>query len=204
MYSQNSEERIVGDYFNGVIGTLLDIGANDGKTLSNSLFLIEKGWSAVLVEPSPTTFGKLSQLHKGNYNVFCKQVAISDFNGDADFFESGEHLGNGDTSLLSSLDSEEIKRWRNTTTFEPIKVSVVDWNTFLNNSQIKKFDFISIDAEGVDITILKQMNLKELGCKCLIIEWNSIPLNKDYIDAIVIIQGYKLIHKNAENLIYAK
>jgi len=204
MYSQNSEERIVGDYFNGVIGTLLDIGANDGKTLSNSLFLIEKGWSAVLVEPSPTTFGKLSQLHKGNYNVFCKQVAISDFNGDADFFESGEHLGNGDTSLLSSLDSEEIKRWRNTTTFEPIKVSVVDWNTFLNNSQIKKFDFISIDAEGVDITILKQMNLKELGCKCLIIEWNSIPRNKDEIDAIVIIQGYKLIHQNGENLIYAK
>ena len=204
MYSQNQEEKIVSDYFNGVIGTLLDIGANDGKTLSNSLFLIEKGWSAVLVEPSPETFGKLSQLHKGNYNVFCKQVAISDFNGEAEFFESGEHLGNGDTSLLSSLDSEEIKRWRNTTTFEPIKVSVVDWNTFLNNSQIKKFDFISIDAEGVDITILKQMNLEELVCKCLIIEWNSIPKNKDEIDAIVIIQGYKLIHQNGENLIYAK
>lgn len=201
-YGQNLEDKIVLEYFNGKIGTLLDIGANSGDVLSNSLALIEQGWSGVLVEPSPKAFANLSQLHKGNPYIACIQTAISDFDGEADFFDSGEHLGKGDTSLLSSLDGNEIKRWHNTTTFEPIKVKVEKWETFLQKSPIKHFDFISIDAEGVDITILKQMDLVELGCKCLIIEWNSIQKNKDEIEAIVVPQGFRLLHLNGENLIF--
>ena len=43
MYSQNQEEQIILDYFNDVkVGHVLDIGANDGKTFSNSLALIER------------------------------------------------------------------------------------------------------------------------------------------------------------------
>lgn len=203
-YGQNLEDKIVHEYFGNYKGALLDIGANSGDILSNSLALIEQGWSAVLVEPSPKAFAKLSQLHEGNPYVSCIQVAISDVEGDLDFYDSGEHLGKGDTSLLSSLDGNEIKRWHNTTTFEPIKVKVEKWDTFLQKSPLKKFDFISIDAEGVDITILKQMNLNELGCKCLIVEWNSIPQNKSEIESIVIPQGFKLLHLNGENLIFVK
>ena len=45
MYSQNNEEQVILDYFGNKIGNLLDIGANDGITLSNSRKLIELGWA---------------------------------------------------------------------------------------------------------------------------------------------------------------
>lgn len=51
MYSQNDEEAIIMRYFANRTGRLLDIGAADGMTNSNSLALIERGWRAVLVEP---------------------------------------------------------------------------------------------------------------------------------------------------------
>ncbi len=60
MYSQNNEEQIIIEYFKDFKGHLLDIGANDGLTLSNSRKLIELGWTGDLVEPSPNAFQKLT------------------------------------------------------------------------------------------------------------------------------------------------
>src|SRR5262245_12533077 len=44
LYSQNDEEGIIAGYFGGRTGTLLDIGAYDGVSFSNSRRLIESGW----------------------------------------------------------------------------------------------------------------------------------------------------------------
>lgn len=201
-YSQGREDEVLQDYFNGSIGTLLSIGENNGRDLSNSLALIENGWSGTLVEPSPQVFQQLVELHNNRDNVYCINVAVSNFIGKADFFDSGVHLNKGDLALLSSLDKEEIKRWGKTTTFDKIQVDVVDFKTLLNLSPYKIFDFISIDAEGNDWVILQQMNLKELGCKVLCIEYNS---NEQTLNKI---KGYcsqfglnKVLLKNAENII---
>jgi len=56
-YSQNNEQEIIENFFKrqeneGSDLVLLSIGENDGKTLSNSLACIERGWRATLVEPS--------------------------------------------------------------------------------------------------------------------------------------------------------
>ena len=54
-YSQNGEQKIILEYFQDKYkGKVLDIGANDGITLSNSRALIEKGWDGVLIEPAPS------------------------------------------------------------------------------------------------------------------------------------------------------
>ncbi len=50
MREKRNEEQVILDYFGNKIGNLLDIGANDGITLSNSRKLIELGWSGDLIE----------------------------------------------------------------------------------------------------------------------------------------------------------
>ena len=40
---------------------LVDIGAHDGMTNSNSRALVEQGWRAVLVEPLPMAFAQLRE-----------------------------------------------------------------------------------------------------------------------------------------------
>ena len=202
---QNLEDKIVDELFNGEIKSVLDIGAN-GVHLSNSYFFIQKGGSAVLVEPSPKAFNNLKETYKNNNNVALFNVAIAQQNEkEIVFWESGEHLGVGDTSLLSTLHKKELNRWEGThNTFKEIKVNVWDFQKLLNESPIKKFDLISIDCEGEDINILKQMNLNELECKCLIMEWNGVEDVKTEMLKMVREYGMTLHHKNAENLIFSK
>lgn len=201
-YSQGKEDGVLQNYFNGSTGTLLSIGENNGRDLSNSLALIENGFNATLVEPSPQVFQQLVELHKNRNNVYCINAAVSNYLGKADFYDSGTHFNKGDLALLSSLDKEEIKRWGKTTTFDKIQVDVVDFKTLLNLSPYKTFDFISIDAESQDWIILKQINLAEVKCKCLCIEYNS---NEQVLNEMLsYCAGFGLTNvllKNAENVI---
>jgi len=196
MYSQNNEEQIILSYFGNKIGNLLDIGANDGLTLSNSRKLIELGWSAELIEPAEIPYNKLIELYKDNKKVKLHNIAISDFKGEMTFYNSGEHLGNGDSDLLSTLSITDKQKWESKTEYKETKVKSLKWIDF-NYWQI--YDFINIDAEGYDLSILKQMDLIELGCSCLCIEHNGTL----YEDILKEIKRYnmKVILTNNENII---
>ena len=199
MYSQNNEEKVLTEYFGDFKGTLLDIGANDGKLFSNSLRLIELGWDAVLIEPSLAAFLKLEELHNSNDRVICLNIAIGNENGAAILHESGHHLPDkSDISLLSTLKPEEKKRW-NGVMFREREVRVLDYATFKKRFP-KDFDFINIDAEGMDWDILSQIDLS--GTKCVCVEHNSVDTGKyvKYCEKY----NLKLIHQNAENVICAK
>lgn len=203
-YSQNDEEQIILEYFGDRKGTVLDIGANDGISLSNSLAIIERGWGGALIEPSLAAFKKLTELHKGRNNVECFNIAIGKENGEADFYESGEHIGTGDTALISTLVKEETERWKGSKfdNFTTATANVMTWESFYASLQQKTFQLVSIDCEGLDLFILSQMDLTEMGCEMLIVEWNG----KDYLifKEIASDAGMKLRSKNAENLIFVK
>jgi len=201
MYSQGQEEKYITEYFAGRTGTLLSIGENDGKTLSNSLRLIQLGWYAILVEPAPIAFKKLRLLHKGNASVICINKAITETDGTFDFYDSGSHLGTGDTSLLSTTVQKEMERWpgqRNE--FTARKVKGITYSSLIKEIGPKVFDFITIDAEGLDVAILKQIDLSATRMLC--IEWNSNEDAKREIMAYCASHGMlRLQYQNGENLI---
>lgn len=200
MKSQNNEEQLIADYFGNQTGTVLDIGANDGETLSNSYRLLHQGWQGCLVEPSPQAFERLQGLYRGNPKVHLFPFAIGNKDGVAAFYESGEHLRKGDVALLSTLHAGELQRWQGTdNTFVETRVQVRRFDTFLQQSPIKQFDLISIDAEGADYDILCQMDLRQLGCRMLIVEYNHQDQEKYLAKA----PGYRLLAQNHENLILA-
>ncbi len=201
-YSQNNEEDLIKQYFGDRTGIVLDIGANDGKTLSNSLACIERGWYATLVEPSAKCFSKLTDLHKNNSKVECFRVAIADKCADMEFHESGEHAKHfyGENhSLLSSLKKDETTKWT-AEEFTTTTVKAIDFKTLIKKSKFKKWDLISIDAEGFDYEILTQINLTDMGCKMLIVENNSTEQDKyiSYCEKF----GMKLYSKTYQNLIF--
>lgn len=201
-YAQNGEDILIQNYFEGYIGNILSLGENDGLNLSNCFALIERGWNACLVEPATEAFEKLEALHNENKNVHCFQLAVGNQNDHLDFWESGTHLNQGDTGLLSTLCDQEKKKWEASTEFRPTRVQVYDFNTLLGILPTRRFDFISIDCEGMDLDILKQMDLRSLGCRCICIEWNS--KNFTEYDSIITGQNLFLLEKNEENLIYVK
>lgn len=204
-YSQNNEEPVLLEYFGNKPGTFLDIGSNDGFTLSNTLALAERGWSGLCVEPSPDAFYKLCQRHKGNHKIHCLNYAISDFDGKTKFHHSGSHFANGDVSLLSTMHDADRKKWEQSTLYTTIEVEAISFPSLMELSQYKKFDFISIDCEGEDWNILIQMDLHGLGCQALCIEHNGNAELKNQIKEFCEMYGLTLeLLSNAENIIMAQ
>lgn len=204
-YSQNNEQDIVLHYFGDYRGTLLDIGANDGRTLSNSLSLIEKGWEGLLVEASPKAFHRLTAEHnvEGREGIQLLNVAVGYYDGEIEFNESGQLLGTGDVALVSSTKKEEMDRWVSLNMpFEKMMVPVVTFNTLMSKSAFRKFDFLTIDIEGMEVEVVPQIDFTALGVRMAIIEWNG--QNETLYDGLLIQHHLKLVHINAENRIYAK
>lgn len=200
-YSQNGEDLIILGYFKDLKGTLLEIGANDGTTLSNSRLLIENGWEAHLFEPGDT-FKTLRALHKENADVECYNFGVSNVTQELVFWESGPHIPNGeDSGLVSTANYYEMQKWAaRGVHFTEKKIPVIsfkEWHNYMHNPV---FDFISIDAESFDWIILQEIDLTCV--KALCIEWNS---NSDlFINFTTYCSqfGLKLTHKNSENLIF--
>ncbi len=200
MYSQNNEEKIIQDYFNSSLVSYLDIGANDGKTLSNTYALYLAGSDGYCVEASPKAFNILKENCP---NATLINTAIGTYNGTITLYESGELLGEGDTSLVSSTKEGELERWKPLNMkFTKIAVPCITFERLIEDYNIKEVDFLSIDIEGMELDVLPQIDFNKLGIKLACIEWNS--KDKDKYDAIMLPQGFRIIHTNPENLIYAK
>lgn len=206
-YSQHGEQQVITDYFKGFIGMLLDIGANDGKTFSNSRALLELGWYGVLVEPSEKTFKEL-QKNCGEFPVQLHNVGVATYCGTAEFFESGPLVSEADHSLISSMKEAETERWKKKSKesdpiveFTKTTISVIDFDTLLKNSRCDTFDFITIDVEGMEVEILKQMNIKSLGCKMICVEYNGKPELAEIYDRLI---PHPVVYKNRTNIIYAE
>jgi FkbM family methyltransferase len=205
-YSQNNEEEIIGRYFGQFVGNLLSIGENNGQQLSNVYALIRNGWGGDLVEPSPQVFPELYQLHRGNAKIFCHDVAIGDKNGWVTLYDSGELLKQGDKALVSTVSYQETTRWRpSSIPFSEVQVKMTTFQMFmLERAGYQQYDFISIDAEGMDLTILRQMDLDVLECRCLCVEHNSLPAVVANIRECCFPFGFKEIGYNQENIILAR
>lgn len=204
-YSQNGEDLKVLQYFANTKGTVLEIGANDGQLLSNSRLLIENGWNAHLIEPS-STFAELSELYAGNENVKCYNYGIGENTCKSEFYESGNHYLNGnDKALVSSCICSETYRWRHRgVAFTKTEIQLKTLADFYEEAGMPNLDFISIDVEGLDWEVLKQIDLDKVGCKCLCIEYNGKMHLEVLFTNYCNQYGMQLIHKNGENLIFSK
>lgn len=192
MYSQQDEEAYITQYFNGKLGTFLDLGAFDGINLSNTRRLMELGWGGVCVEPHPITFAKLEHNCAGFPAVNCYQFAMSDKNETVDFFANDTYY--------STIKEDELSRWTGVHFFQKSQVQTQSFEHFMSYSPYKTFDFISIDCEGVDYEILSQINLTEVGCKLICVETNNVNVEK-YISYISQFENFSLIAQNSINLI---
>lgn len=224
MYSQNKEDERIWGYFQqrGIpTGRLLDIGANDGITLSNSRMFIERGWFADLVEPSPAAFRKLSECkllllqptkHIIDYEYYkyvdLHNFAITNETGEIDFWECDSHLTKNDVSLLATADVNHVERWKRHKSaatgkaqqFTLTKVKSYRWVESPLFEQ--KYDYITIDTEGYNLQIFEQINLSNVQCIC--VEWANNPADlQDMIDHAAK-YGLGMYNQNFENVIFTR
>jgi FkbM family methyltransferase len=196
MYSQNKEEQYITDYFKGYLGSLLDIGAYDGKSFSNTLKLLEGGWSGVLIEPSPPAFLQLIENTKHLKNIQLLNMAVAAESKIMKFFDS-----HGDA--ISSIDIAHKEKWEKggKCSFREFFIKTVTINEVLDWFGYD-FDFINLDVESLNLEIFNKIPfeyLKNLKMFCI-----EHDFHIDQILAKIRPLKFKEIHCNAENLILVK
>lgn len=207
MHTQHGEHEIIIPFFEGIDVSglnFLDIGANDGISFSNTWDLYLLGWGGCCIEPSVKAFSILNDNYKNSEKVHLFNYGISDSEGIFTFYESGNWVDRDDTppAILSSLYPSHKNNFYGMN-WEETKSKFVTFNHFINESPIKKFDFISIDVEGHDFIVLKQINLSEVGCKMICLEYNRSQETLDLFRSYCEKYGMSEIHRNDDNVIFA-
>ena len=136
---------------------VVDVGANDGLTYSNSRTLIECGWAGILIEPNPHSFKKLKELYDGwSSKVMCVECAASNSIGSTKLY--ADHEGMEGRSLGSTIDTSE-NQWSNTvidrSSFVEVKTDVLANIISSSGFKEKTFGVLSVDTEGHDLEVLE-------------------------------------------------
>lgn len=127
-------------------GYFVEIGANDGYTLSNTIYLEEEfGWKGLLIEANPKYE---ESLKRRKCSVAIS--AVTSEPGEYEFCDAGLYGG-----VENTLDTTHKNR---TLTATRIKVSGARLEDLLSsNGAPSRINFISIDVEGGELQIVKQL-----------------------------------------------
>lgn len=193
---QNKEDQAILEYFEGAEGlNLLDIGAFDGKTFSNSYNLLKYfGWHGVLIEAEPKTANDCYENTKDfNGLTLCAAVTV-DYDGIIDF-----HTSNG--QMVGSSDMNHVKKWSKDVEFNRINVAAVSIET-IRQTYGENINFINIDVEGQSADLAIKIIPLYKYCKCICIEHDG---RYDELRDLAFANGYtKELAFNAENIIFGR
>jgi len=154
-YSQSGEDILIKSALDslGIFHpTYLDIGANHPYYLSNTYLFYSAGCSGVLIEPNTALCKNLKRKRK-------RDVCINSGIGINDKLKADFYIMSAD--VLSTFSKEEAKSIESQGTYKidkVVSVPLVNINTIIKNNFTRTPDFISIDIEGMDYSILKSFD----------------------------------------------
>jgi FkbM family methyltransferase len=173
------------------IKTIVDVGANTGAYAEELRQNFPKA-AIYALEPHPMTFKKLSALAKKN-NIKASRQGLGDHVGKGklwDFADDAELKSTQPTSTLASTLKEVIED------LHKQKAQAYDFplntlDNFAKKEKIKKIDYLKIDVEGAEITVLRGAKnlLKNNSISFVQFEFNEMnayskTFFKDFMDIL--------------------
>jgi FkbM family methyltransferase len=183
-------------------GIFIDIGANDGLTWSNSLTLeVNYNWTGLCIEPHPSAFKKLAECRTNT----CLNCVVSKTEGVVDFL-----VIEGYAEMLSGLvdcyDQRHVERIRREVDAHGDKATVekiesLPLTNILRNNNITRVDYLSVDTEGSEISVMDSINLTQFDVELISLECNyDLEGLNAYMDG----KGYKFLQKICCDAFYTK
>jgi FkbM family methyltransferase len=151
-YSDDGEDVVIAELTGGV-RSFLDIGANDGISVSNTALAALRGARGICFEPDPAMFRRLSGFYRFAGRIECVPQGISERAGTL------ELLCDGLLSYMPATEDRELSqllsRYRRPEA-ELIKVPVAPLSDWLaRRPDFAGCDLISIDVEGHELSVLR-------------------------------------------------
>lgn len=199
-YSQAGQDRVIDRMLDGRRGGIfVDIGGYDGVTGSNTLFFeVFRDWTGVVVEPSPTQLA----LAKAARKCPCLGYAVAGQTGEAEFME----VTSGYTQMSGFLDSysaDLLGQVRaNPQHSEKLHtLQKKSLQSVLDEQNLKKIDFLSLDVEGGEMDILTSFPFEAYDIEVFSIENNAQTSD---LPKFMTSNGYELVEFVGVDDIYRK
>jgi len=192
-------------FLNRPPGYFIDIGAADGIRYSNTLNLINRDWSGILVEPCHHFLETLLENYADHKKVNIYSGAVSDYNGSSKFHVWKEG-GDSQISTIVEDQYESIKNsdwWKKEGSFtNEYDVDVITPVDLLNKFKAPKYiEFVDIDAEASEMAILDAWPWDEYEVELFCIEFS---MGKEALNDYMTQKGYGLCFSTGGNNFYCK
>lgn len=183
-------------------GRFVEVGAYDGATVSNTVFLAEAGWTGLYIEPHPDFAALCAKNHSAHPNITVANTAISSFSGQADLFVIGEcSTLVWDKSAVDWGGKPDNKITVPVTTLDNL-LSSLRWEP--------DFDLLVIDVEQNEPKVLAGFSIRQWLPRMVIIESHEMdkapernckaPGINEYFNR----NGYRKIHTDHINSIFVR
>lgn len=193
-YSQFQEDLLI-DLILGrkKTGLYIDIGANDPFVNNNTQRFYQRGWRGINIEPNKIAYEKIKQNRTEDCNL---NIAISENTGELTFYLIGEDSSISTLDYKQALKMEKITKGKITTCTVKTKTlkDVLD-----DNAENRQIDFMSVDAEGHDLEVLKSNDWNKYRPFLILVESNI--KTKDIIKYMEQ-NGYLYIFSNQVNALF--
>ena len=183
------ETRLVGEFFGGVPGFFVEVGAFEPERWSQTYHLEQIGWTGILIEPQPDLAEKLrQQRHAKVYAVACSSPENSGK-------RMSLHLAGG----MSSLEPHLVTSTVSAHGVLEVPVRTLD-EILLDAGAPTPIDFLSIDVEGHQIEVLLGLSLVRWRPRLILLEDHVVNLD---VHRFLRSHGYKWIRRTDLNAWYA-
>jgi FkbM family methyltransferase len=191
-YSQLGQDLAVLKFYNNKEnGFFVEVGANDGITLSNT-YLLEHHfkWKGICCEPIPE---KYEQLLKNRQNSVNYKEAVYNQSGLTLAFDIAN---NSDllSGIMEHIDKHKNLVEANKTTIQVQTISLLD---VLDTANAPSFiEYMSLDTEGSEFEILKNFNFEKYTFGLIDVEHNYVEPRRSEIRNLLLSKGYIYVGEN--------
>lgn len=200
-YAQDGEDMVLRRLFERqASGFYVDVGAHHPYRFSNTCYFYRRGWTGLNIDPNPDAIQAFRRDRPSDINV-C--VGVAEKRGDLLFHLFDEPALNTFDADLAA-DRAKLPGYRLVDT-RSVPVRRLDdlLAEYLPGDQV--IDFLSIDVEGMDLSVLRSNDWSRFRPRILLVEAHErtvSAIENDPINRFIIAAGYQLIAKTLNTLIY--
>jgi FkbM family methyltransferase len=175
-YAQNFEDVMLARAFPGAKGFYVDVGANDPDIDNVTRVFYERGWSGINIEPLSANMQALRKKRTRDINL---EIAVGEQDGSITFYEIGKWHG------YSTTDPAVVEQHRRDG-LEVIEreVPLRKLSDVLDeHAKGKTIDFLKIDVEGTELSVLRGLDLRRHRPKIILLE-SKMPVTIHMVDRV--------------------
>lgn len=188
LYSQNNEELIVRDFFRDRKGGFfVDIGAA-WPAKDSTTFYLERhlNWAGIAVDALSTY--ESAWKRRRPHSKFLNYAVTGSSREMVTFYRHA-------VTSLSSLSKEQSSRWGGEDKLKPLQVQTITLDDLLDENNVTKINFLSMDIEGGEPEALKKFDIKRFRPDFVCIEKGPLKGARSSLLTYFDNHGYERVEK---------